>query len=136
MKALTICQPYAHLIIIGDKRVENREWYTGYRGLLAVHAGKSRSWLNGATDADLIAAYGESPSFGALVGTVMLLDCLHIDRIENGEYDGQYPWLRDHAHTSGTWCWVVGEPKRLAQPVNYRGERRLFEVPDQLLLAA
>jgi hypothetical protein len=46
MKALTICQPYAHLIVRGEKRVENRTWPTRYTGPLAIHAGKSRQWLS------------------------------------------------------------------------------------------
>ena len=45
MKALTICQPYPHLIMLGEKPVENRTWATSYRGPLAIHAGKSRQWL-------------------------------------------------------------------------------------------
>lgn len=50
MKALTICQPYAALICLPStdwrhKRVENRKWFTSYRGPLLIHAGKSRDWL-------------------------------------------------------------------------------------------
>lgn len=39
MKALSIRQPFAHLILIGVKRIENRKWPTLYRGPLAIHAG-------------------------------------------------------------------------------------------------
>ena len=39
MKALSIRQPYAYLILIGVKRIENRTWPTLYRGPLAIHAG-------------------------------------------------------------------------------------------------
>jgi hypothetical protein len=46
MKALTICQPFAHLIATGQKIVENRVWSTSYRGMVATHAGKSRDWLS------------------------------------------------------------------------------------------
>src|SRR3546814_4442712 len=45
MKALTICQPYAELILLGLKRVENRSKPTRHRGPLLIHAGKSRDWL-------------------------------------------------------------------------------------------
>lgn len=46
MRALTIIQPWAHLIVRGAKRVENRTWEPTVRGLapgdyLAIHAGKS-----------------------------------------------------------------------------------------------
>jgi hypothetical protein len=40
MKALTIQQPWASLIIIGVKRFEYRSWKTSYRGPLLIHAGK------------------------------------------------------------------------------------------------
>jgi hypothetical protein len=39
MKALSIRQPYAYLILEGIKRIENRTWDTKYRGPLAIHAG-------------------------------------------------------------------------------------------------
>jgi hypothetical protein len=41
LKALTIRQPWASLIIAGIKDVENRTWSTGYRGELVIHAGRS-----------------------------------------------------------------------------------------------
>ena len=44
MKVITICQPYAELILLGEKRVENRTWPTNYRGTIGIHAGKSKAW--------------------------------------------------------------------------------------------
>lgn len=38
MKALTLWQPWASLIAIGEKKVETRYWSTKYRGELAIHA--------------------------------------------------------------------------------------------------
>lgn len=38
MKALTLWQPWASLIALGEKRYETRSWATSYRGLLAIHA--------------------------------------------------------------------------------------------------
>ena len=38
MKALTLTQPWAHLVAVGAKRVETRSWPTPYRGPLAIHA--------------------------------------------------------------------------------------------------
>lgn len=40
MKALTIWQPWAWLIVTGTKPVENRTWATDYRGPMLIHAGK------------------------------------------------------------------------------------------------
>ena len=40
MKAITIKQPYASLIVEGIKDIENRTWKTNYRGRILIHAGK------------------------------------------------------------------------------------------------
>ena len=71
MKALTICQPYATLIVRGEKLVENREWPTRYRGRLLIHAGKSRQWLDDEDEAEF-AELGDPLVFGAVVGEARL----------------------------------------------------------------
>ena len=40
MKALSIMQPWAWLIVAGHKDIENRTWPTSYRGPVLIHAGK------------------------------------------------------------------------------------------------
>jgi len=39
MRAVTIRQPWAELIVRGEKDVENRSWRTRHRGPLLIHAG-------------------------------------------------------------------------------------------------
>lgn len=41
MKALSIRQPWAWLIVNGYKDIENRDWLRGFRGQFAVHASKT-----------------------------------------------------------------------------------------------
>lgn len=41
MKALSIMQPWASMIVLGYKPVENRSWNTTHRGPTLIHAGKS-----------------------------------------------------------------------------------------------
>lgn len=40
LKALTLTQPWATLVALGQKRIETRSWSTPYRGLIAIHAAK------------------------------------------------------------------------------------------------
>jgi hypothetical protein len=40
MKALSIRQPWAHLIVHEGKTIENRSWSTRYRGPVLIHAAK------------------------------------------------------------------------------------------------
>ena len=37
-KALSVAQPWASAIVFGGKDIENRSWYTHYRGPIAIHA--------------------------------------------------------------------------------------------------
>jgi hypothetical protein len=39
-KAISIRQPWASLIVLGYKKIENRSWYTKYRGPILIHASK------------------------------------------------------------------------------------------------
>lgn len=40
MKAITLHQPWASLLVHGHKRYETRHWMPGYFGEIAIHAGK------------------------------------------------------------------------------------------------
>lgn len=82
MKALSIQQPWAWLIVNGIKDIENRDWRTNFRGDFLVHAGKKFD----------VQSYSEliKPSFfmklklplalefhlGGIVGIASLDDCL------------------------------------------------------------
>ena len=76
MKVLTIKQPWATLIMQGDKRFEFRSWQTKYRGELLIHAGKGidKEALN------RLKKYlpKELPS-GQILGKVTLVDCVKYD---------------------------------------------------------
>ena len=42
MKALSINQPFGGLIVDGFKDIENRSWYTSYRGTFLIHVGLNK----------------------------------------------------------------------------------------------
>jgi activating signal cointegrator 1 len=119
VKALTICQPYAELIARGEKVIENRTWATDYRGPLAIHAGKSRAWLD--DDDHPKANYGidiNAIPYGAIVAIVRLRGCV---RIEDLPLD-----LRGSKHANGPWCWVFADIQRI-EPISYRGAQGLWD---------
>lgn len=143
MKALTICQPYAHLICLPEadprhKRVENRTWATRYRGPIAIHAGKSRSWLDLSADKSIDEEYDirvADMAFGAVVATANLVACLNIEAIVHGRYPDKYRWLATHNHTEGPWCWVLADVKAI-EPIPYTGAQGLWDFPEELILGA
>lgn len=140
MKALTICQPYADLICLPDdddraKRVENRTWATNYRGLLLIHAGKSRQWLaNGDYGLDVTEMV-----FGAIIGIARLSDCLSVNVGPNGSLfsdpsaERRWPWLRGHQHVEGPCCFVLTQCRRFDTAIPYRGAQGFFDVPNELV---
>lgn len=110
MKALSIRQPWAELIIRGLKDVENRSWQTHHRGPLLIHAsqGADEAWYE---------EFGvpEDASRGALLGVV---DVVASTRRRTS------PW-----HHAGSWGFYVENPRRFARPIPWSGSLGLFDVP-------
>ena len=142
MKCLTICQPYAHLIVTPkrllpcdqvQKRVENRTWPTSYRGPLLIHAGRSRAWLRPG-DVQLFPRL----DFGKIVGVAELVECVNLPSVTFAQsqwLENRYPWLFSHVHTEGPYCWILENARRFDSPVPYRGRQGLFDVPDDVVAA-
>lgn len=143
MKCLTICQPYAHLIVIGEKRVENRTWPTRHRGPLLIHAGVSRQWMDESED-QAAQRFGDPLVFGAVVGRCELAGCVprgmidvilaNDDLAHLSEIASRWPWLPAHEHAHGPWCWVLENVERFAVPVPMKGRQGLFDVDDSVVL--
>jgi hypothetical protein len=123
------------LIRLGAKRVENRTWSTGYRGLIYIHAGKSLDWLTLNFEKTIDVAYGipiDQMTFGAVVAIATLTDCVHIDRVGQPHIAAKYPWLERHKHTEGPWCWVLDNVTPIG-PCPWKGEPGLFEIDEEAL---
>lgn len=114
LRALTVCQPFAHLIALGLKPIENREWPTKYRGDLVIHAGKSRDWLG----PDDLACY-PAMVFGAVVCRVELYDCVPLRNLP--------PALTGHQHAHGPWCWLLRNVRR-CYPREVRGAQGIWTI--------
>ena len=93
MKALTIYQPFASLLAVGEKRFETRGWATKHRGPIAIHAGRRMFELE--LDEDLraevfkplLSASGEhiyAPT-GAVIATAELVGIWAIQQGEDGK---------------------------------------------------
>ena len=73
MKALTIKQPWATLIMQGDKRFEFRSWKTNFRGDVLIHAGKG---LDKEAVVRLKKYLPEELPMGKILGKVTITDCV------------------------------------------------------------
>lgn len=78
MKALSIQQPWAWLIVNGHKDIENRDWPTKGRGRFLVHAGKKldRESLEYLKEEYPDIRWPESFDLGGIVGMAKIVDCV------------------------------------------------------------
>lgn len=94
MKALSINQPWAWLIVNGHKAVENRDWDTKYRGEFLIHAGKRIDYdaydFLEAMDID-VPTPNELPT-GGIVGKARLINTVHI-RDKRLVCESDKPWF-------------------------------------------
>ena len=75
MKALTIKEPWASLIVQGFKKYEFRSWKTNYRGKILIHAGLTTDKLV----LDRISKYNLELNNGYIIGEAELVDCILVD---------------------------------------------------------
>lgn len=122
MKALSVRQPWAWAIMEGHKPIENRTWRTTHRGPIAIVASRSRDSLESGL-AFLRHLDIEPPEefvFGAILGTVELVDIHPITLVRN-------------PFAEGPFCWLFERQRKLARPIPFAGRLCLFEVPSELL---
>ena len=101
LRALSVRQPWAWLIVNGYKDVENRTRLTRHRGPLLIHAGMSREDMIDSDDIEIHyhVRIPDDLDFGGVIGVVEVSDC-----------------LSSHAsawYIEGNYAWVLAKPQRL-----------------------
>lgn len=113
LKAISIRQPWAWLIVNGWKDIENRKWTTNVRGPVLIHAGIKRP----AAD-ELVHFLDVWPEarldYGGIVGVVEIADCVTKHRSK---------WFNPRC-----FGWVLANPRRL--PFTPCPGKLKFFIPD------
>ena len=110
MKALSIKQPFATLIMNGLKDREHRTWKTDFRGKFIVHSSKI-------PDIKFMKQYGFNKtalSNGVLLGTIELYD---VELYENG-----------------IKAFLLRNPMEFNKSIPYIGQLGFFEIDKSILL--
>lgn len=153
--ALTVKQPWAHMIAHCGKTVENRSWRMDFRGDLAIHAGAYSGWdKNAETSPAAVEAWkrwvanwttpgfppapltrGEAYSyftFGAVIAVAEVSGCHHSDDcmhpphlVPPGGVTGCTPWA-----VRGQWHTELSAIRPLADPVACKGRLGLWRLPE------
>jgi len=139
MKAISLWQPWASLVVIGAKTWETRSWDTNYRGPLAIHAAKR--WTPAQRDliaqepfklALTTAGIYELP-LGKVVGKVELTFTTqspangmiwlpHMDK----PFVMHEPEQSFGDFSKGRFAWLLENPECLGAPVPERGRQRFW----------
>ena len=136
MRALSLYQPWASLIVYGHKRIETRSWSTTYRGTLLIHASKNKRWMPDFPrllhDAGIPDAMTDLPTpCGAVLGSVEVVDCLKSEEFSESDVGTQERLLGDYR--PGRYGWVLRQPVVFTTPVYCAGHLGLWEVPAAML---
>ncbi|KUP22391.1 ASCH domain-containing protein [Paenibacillus sp. DMB5] len=144
MKAITIKQPWATLIALGEKHFETRGWQTKHRGELAIHAGKQvdRDACEIPKIKEALVRHGytaDNLPTGAVIAVAKLEECWEVGRCLRGdvvlEKDGgntiredpigkkeeAFGWYND-----GRYAWEMGDINQLPQPIPCKGQLSLW----------
>lgn len=122
MKALTIKEPWATLIIDGYKKYEFRSWKTNYRGKILIHAGMSleKDMLERFKD------YNLECSKGAIIGEALLTDCILVNKELNDELRSIDPIVYGRSNHVETYAWKLENVVKYDRPIYIKGKLGLW----------
>jgi len=137
VRVLTLWEPWATLMALGEKRIETRSWATKYRGPLAIHAGKGgmRGRMLQAHCArfffrDALACEVMYP--GHIVAVVRLFDCYTTERISS-EANLSRQELAFGDYGLNRFGWATDLCFRLPAPIRYKGGQGLRILPPDVV---
>lgn len=140
MKAITVLQPWATLLVTGKKHIETRSWKTNYRGEILIHTGKKDPlfgfcMMTDNTKKRVLRVLGLPEIFnrfqkfptGEILGKAILADCVLIDKEIAALIKEQRP--DEYAFgdfTPGRYAWVMENPVAFDKPIPARGKQGLW----------
>jgi ASC-1-like (ASCH) protein len=128
MKALSLRQPYAELIIKGDKTIEIRTWNTEFRGEFLIHAAQK------VFEQDCI-KFGIDPktvTTGKIIGKVNLIGTKKYNTIEEFRKDFDKHKAEDRWFRQPCYGFILENPQRV-KPFPAKGFLNFFEVKESIL---
>jgi len=122
MKCLSICQPFAELIIQNKKTIELRKWNTNFRGEFLVHAPiKIRK-----EDYKKL-KIKENLTTGAIIGKVELYDVKKYESLKEIQEDRNQHFSTKKFQKK-TFGFILKNSKPLRIPIPWKGQLGFFDV--------
>ena len=142
MKAITVKQPWASLIVEGIKDIENRTWKTNFRGRVLVHAGMAKTsglmarYLSYDQHIEFRKKVGYSgldflEPLGCIIGSVEIVDCVinHPSILAEKTINKTY-WKDGKNYIEKVkpiYNWVLSNPIKFKKPISAKGKLSFWE---------
>ena len=122
MKCLSICQPFANLIIQNKKTIELRKWNTNFRGVFLIHAPiKIRK-----EDCKRL-KINEEFTTGAIIGKAELLDVKKYESLKEIRID-KNKHFSSQSFQKTTYGFILKNAKPFRIPIPWKGKLGFFDV--------
>lgn len=122
MKALTIKEPWASLIINEYKTYEFRSWKTNYRGKILIHAGKSLE----KNQAKKFKEYNLEYNCGEIIGEAELVDCIKVTEEFDEYLKGINPIVYGNSGHVENYAWKLENIKKYDKKIPAKGQLGLW----------
>lgn len=132
MKALTIKQPWATLIMQGNKRFEFRGWQTKYRGDLLIHAGKG---IDKEAMKRLAKYIPKNLPTGKILGKVKLVDCVKMSQKFKESLLKENKDIYTDSSFKENYGWQLEDVEAFREPIEAKGKLSLweYEMPEEVM---
>lgn len=137
IRALTLTQPWASLMVAGHKTIETRSWSTTYRGPLIIHAAKG--FPPAAKEfASVERAIGRIPAQIPLAAALAVVELVDVLPTEVAELDAGPVDRHLGDFTAGRYAWLTDRARLYVfpQPIPCSGRLGLWRPPEEVVLAA
>ena len=127
MKALSIRQPWAFLIVTGRKTIEIRSWRPRRMKLprtILIHAGKK-------LDRKMSESLGIEESLlskGAILGEVIMTDVVQYEIRDRWREDMEEHMNRSDQYRKGLYGFVFKDQMLYTHPIPFKGRLSFFEI--------
>ena len=130
MKCLSLKQPFADLLALGEKTIELRKWNTKFRGEFLIHASKNID----IDSCDRLDIDIDKLSGGAIIGSAFLYDVKVYSNQEDFNRDKQKHFSVISKYFDGyKYGFLIRRAKIFTKPIVYPGKLRFFEVNNSII---
>ncbi len=138
MKAISLLQPWASLVVMGVKTIETRSWETKYRGPILIHASQGKA---GSIFADknpfkkYIPNFKKLP-FGEIVGQASITEIIRTENLNMSDEIINRLTMEEKAfgdYSEGRYPWILNDHLQFKNPIHARGTLSIWEYPGDII---